>query len=87
MINLANQITELKELQAESQSKFEYLFNIETNYEKKVLLFFFLSEKRTIDEIIQGTNLSKEIVEKIIEKLEDQETIERVKSGVYELTL
>jgi uncharacterized membrane protein len=87
MINLANQITELKEQQAETKTKFQYLFDNETDDEKKVLLYFFLENRAIVNEIVEATKLSKEKVMEIIEKLEDKETIERIKAGVYELTL
>lgn len=87
MLNLANQIAQLKEKQAEFKARIEYLIKIEPDSEKKVLLLFFNEERLTIDQIVESLNISKEKVLEIIKSLEDKELIEKVKSGTYEIIL
>ncbi len=87
MLNLANQIAQLKEKQAEFKARIEYLVKNEIDLEKKALLLFFIEERLTIDQIVEALNISKEKTLDILKTLEDKELIEKVKSGVYEIIL
>ena len=87
MLNLANQIAQLKEKQAEFKARIDYLLKIETDPEKKVLYLFFNEERLTIDQIINTLNISKEKLQEILKSLEEKELIEKVKAETYEIIL
>ena len=87
MLNLANQIAQLKERQAEFNARIDYLLKIETDPEKKVLYLFFNEERLTIDQIVNTLNISKEKLQDIVKNLEEKELIQKVKSETYELIL
>ena len=66
MINLANQITQLKEDHEEYKMRLEYLLNNETDPEKKVLLAFFYEEELTYSELRERYSLSNEELDKYL---------------------
>jgi hypothetical protein len=86
MINLANQITQLKEDHEEYKMRLEYLLNNETDPEKKVLLAFFYEEELTYSELRERYSLSNEELDKYLSDLEEKKLIQKKEnSDAYEL--